>query len=116
MKGAKVATLGGTDIKLPGLNAPDAVGAAQSFWVRFIGDPKEWPGEGSTHYKLPPESLPCKCALQSRAGTVLPQVTSKACTQPIAHVLCCPRSEGYRNNVVLCLQASPWTFSLRCQW
>jgi hypothetical protein len=36
--------LGGNDIKLPALNAPDAVGEAQAFWVRFIGDPKEWPG------------------------------------------------------------------------
>lgn len=45
MKGSKSAVLGGTDIKLPALNAQDAVGEPQPFWVRFIGDPKEWPGE-----------------------------------------------------------------------
>lgn len=44
MKGSKSAVLGGTDIKLPALSAPDAVGDPQPFWVRFIGDPKEWPG------------------------------------------------------------------------
>lgn len=45
LKGSKAAVLGGTDIKLPPLNAPDAVGEPGAFWVRFIGDPKEWPGE-----------------------------------------------------------------------
>ncbi|KAF8056436.1 SMCHD1 [Scenedesmus sp. PABB004] len=43
-KGAKKALLGGDDIRLPPLQAPDAVGPAVPFWVRFIGDPKEWPG------------------------------------------------------------------------
>lgn len=43
-KGSKSAVLGGTDIKLPGLNAQDSVGEPQAFWVRFIGDAKEWPG------------------------------------------------------------------------
>jgi hypothetical protein len=43
-KGSKKAVLGGDDIRLPSLLAPDAVGQAVPFWVRFVGDPKEWPG------------------------------------------------------------------------
>jgi hypothetical protein len=43
-KGSKKAVLGGDDIRLPSLQAPDAVGQAVPFWVRFVGDPKEWPG------------------------------------------------------------------------
>lgn len=43
-KGSKKAALGGDDIRLPSLQAPDAVGQPVPFWVRFVGDPKEWPG------------------------------------------------------------------------
>ena len=44
-KGGRRVVLGGEDVRLPPLQAPDAVGAPHPFWVRFIGDPKEWPGE-----------------------------------------------------------------------
>lgn len=61
VKGSKSAVLGGNDIKLPALNAPDTVGEAQSFWVRFIGDPKEWPGERWNHSQQPHASCTQYC-------------------------------------------------------
>eukprot|EP00775_Hariotina_reticulata_P002831 gene2831-3124_t len=42
--GSKKATLCGDDIRLPSLPAPDTVGEAVPYWIRFIGDEKEWPG------------------------------------------------------------------------
>lgn len=44
-KGSKKAVLGGDDIRLPSLQAPDAAGQPVPYWVRFIGDPKDWPGK-----------------------------------------------------------------------
>lgn len=52
-KGSKKATLCGDDIRLPQLQAPDAVGQPAPFWVRFIGDPRAWPGEASVVRELP---------------------------------------------------------------
>jgi hypothetical protein len=61
-KGSKKAVLGGDDIRLPSLQAPDAVGQAVPFWVRFVGDPKEWPGRCQCiQHAAPAADCSCEC-------------------------------------------------------
>lgn len=52
-KGSKKVHLGPQDVQVPPVPVPESCGQPASLWLRFTGDPKEWPGKRGRHCKQP---------------------------------------------------------------